>query len=43
MGKLIKLITSLVLLLGSVVLLIAIIEEKEKNYLVFDDAEDDSF
>ena len=38
MGKFIKLLTSLVLLLGSVVLFFAIVEEKNKKYLVFDDS-----
>ncbi|MEG1448243.1 MAG: hypothetical protein RR048_00740 [Oscillospiraceae bacterium] len=43
MGKFIKFLTSLVLLLGSVVLFFAIVEEKNKNCLVFDDSEDKEF
>lgn len=39
MGKFIKFLTSLTLLCGSVVLLLAVLEERKKDYLVFDDSE----
>lgn len=43
MGKIIKFLTSLILLLGSVVLFSAIVEEKNKKYLVFDDSQQKNF
>lgn len=43
MGKFIKFLTSLILFLGSVVLFFAIVEEKNKNYLVFDDSQQKNF
>ena len=41
MTKLLKFLTSILLFLGSVVLLLAVVEERKKDLLVFDDVKDE--